>query len=204
VKILNLYSGLGGNRRLWGDEHEVTAVEMDEKIAGVYADNFPNDNVIVGDAHKYLVNNSDDFDFIWSSPPCQTHSKMMKATRHKRRVYPDLAIYEEVLFLSNFFKGGFVVENVVPYYKPLIDPTQKIGRHIFWSNFPISDDVEIPKFKGFITAGTQKEADKLKEWLGISYKGNIYYGGNHCPGQVLRNCVHPKMGAHILRCFIDA
>lgn len=85
MKILNLYAGLGGNRKNWGDEHEVTAVEMEQKIADVYKANFTNDTVIVGDAHEYLLNNADNFDFIWSSPPCQTHSRMMKATRHKKR-----------------------------------------------------------------------------------------------------------------------
>ena len=199
VKILNLYSGLGGNRKLWGDNHEVTAVEMDSKIAGVYKENFPLDTVVIGDAHQYLIDNSDGFDFIWSSPPCQTHSKMMKATRHKRRRYSDMSLYEEIVFLSNFYSGGFVVENVIPYYKPLVEPTAKIGRHIFWSNFKIDQD-----FKGFITAGTSKESEKLKEWLGIKYEGNIYYKGNHCPGQVLRNCVNPKMGKHILDCYKNA
>ena len=27
MRILNLYAGIGGNRKLWGEEHEVTAVE---------------------------------------------------------------------------------------------------------------------------------------------------------------------------------
>jgi hypothetical protein len=27
MKILNLYAGIGGNRKLWGDEHEIVAVE---------------------------------------------------------------------------------------------------------------------------------------------------------------------------------
>ena len=36
MKILNLYSGIGGNRKLWGDEHEVTAVEnVPEKTAKI-------------------------------------------------------------------------------------------------------------------------------------------------------------------------
>jgi DNA (cytosine-5)-methyltransferase 1 len=203
VKILNLYAGLGGNRKLWGEEHEITAVEMDEKIAGVYKANFPRDTVVIGDAHQYLIDNSDEFDFIWSSPPCQTHSRMMKATRHKRRAYPDLALYEEVLFLKNFFSGGFVVENVIPYYEPLINPDARIGRHIFWSNFEINEDFKLDSFKVFINAGTSAESEKLKEWLCIKYDGNIYYKGNHCPGQVLRNCVHPNMGKYILECYKD-
>jgi len=55
MKILNLYAGLGGNRKDWGDNHQVVAVEMEQKIADVYKANFPNDTVIVGDAHQYLL-----------------------------------------------------------------------------------------------------------------------------------------------------
>ena len=68
IKVLNLYAGLGGNRQLWSGV-DVTAVEMDEKIANVYSRNNPDDTVIIGDAHKYLLENYQDFDFIWSSPP---------------------------------------------------------------------------------------------------------------------------------------
>ncbi len=50
MKILNLCCGLGGNRKLWGDKHEVIAVESDPKIAKIYQDNFPKDKVVVGDA----------------------------------------------------------------------------------------------------------------------------------------------------------
>ena len=74
MKILNLYAGVGGNRKLWGGEHDITAVELDAQIAEVYADLYPNDTVIVGDAHEYLLENYMDFDFIWSSPPCPSHS----------------------------------------------------------------------------------------------------------------------------------
>ena len=57
MKILNLYSGIGGNRKLWGNEHEITAVELDEDIAAIYKDFYPTDKVIVADAHEYLLNN---------------------------------------------------------------------------------------------------------------------------------------------------
>ena len=73
MNVLNLYAGLGGNRRLW-DEVKVTAVEFNADIANVYCHLYPADNVIVGDAHQYLLDNFKNFDFIWSSPPCQTHS----------------------------------------------------------------------------------------------------------------------------------
>lgn len=196
MKVLNLYSGLGGNRKLWEDV-KVTAVELDEKIAGVYAQLFPTDHLVIGDAHQYLIEHADEFDFIWSSPPCQTHSKMMKATRHKRKRYSDLSLYEEILFLQNFYKGGWVVENVKPYYEPLIKPTQSIGRHLFWSNSGISSNFHQDNHPNFIQAESPAEVQSMKDWLGLNYEGNIYYKGNHSPAQVLRNCVHPKLGLHV-------
>lgn len=202
MKILNLYAGIGGNRKLWDDIHQVTAIELEEDIANVYKQNFPNDTVIITDAHEYLLNNYQDYDFIWSSPPCQTHSKMAKATRHELNRYSDMSLYQEILLLRHFFKGKWVVENVKPYYAPLILPTKEVGRHLFWSNFRIGT-FKIENIKGFITNGTVAETEKMKHWLGINYDGNIYYKGNHCPGQVLRNCVHPKTGQYILDCAMD-
>ena len=55
MKILNLYAGIGGNRKLWGDGHEITAIEFNPEIAKIYQDFFPNDKVIVTDAHQYLL-----------------------------------------------------------------------------------------------------------------------------------------------------
>jgi DNA (cytosine-5)-methyltransferase 1 len=199
IKVLNLYAGLGGNRQLW-ENCEVTALEMEQDIADVYKKQFPNDTVVVGDAHQYLLDHAHEFDFIWSSPPCQTHSRMMKATRHKKKRFTDMSLYQEIIFLQHFFKGKWIVENVKPFYEPLIKPNVILGRHYVWSNFEITD-FEEPNIKGFITAGTVAETEKLKEWLGIQYDGNIYYKGNHCPGQVLRNCVHPKMGLHVFNCM---
>ncbi len=196
VRALNLYAGLGGNRKKW-EGVEVTAVEMEEDIAAVYQANFPNDKVIIGDAHQYLLDNAENFDFVWTSPPCQTHSRMMKATRHKLKRFSDMSLYQEILFLKHFYKGKWVVENVKPYYEPLIKPTAILGRHYFWSNFFIPQFNAPEQPKGFITKGTAKETEELKKWLGIHYEGNIYYKDNHCPGQVLRNCVHPDLGQHI-------
>ena len=199
LKTLNLYAGLGGNRKLW-ENVKVTAIETNEEIANVYKSLYPQDEVIIGDAHEFLLENYKDFDFVWSSPPCQKHSRMMKATRHNVTAYPDMALYEEIIFLQHFFKGRWVVENVKPFYQPLIQPTKMLGRHCFWCNFEITNfDLQSPK--GFIMSGTIKEAEILKQWLGIQYKGQIYYENNHCPGQVLRNCVHPTLGLHIFNCL---
>src|SRR3990167_4121782 len=152
IKVLNLYAGLGGNRKNWTDNFSVTAVEIEPKIADIYRDFFPNDTVIVGDAHKYLEEHFAEFDFIWSSPPCPSHSRVRKGLAVKTKkdgtkfvqnkpIFPDMKLYEEILFLQHYFKGKWVVENVIPYYEPLIKP-QKIGRHCFWSN------IQIPEFSG--------------------------------------------------------
>lgn len=203
MKILNLYAGIGGNIELIDDtKHEIVNIELDEKIAEVLQKRKPNQKVIVTDAHQYLLDNHHLFDFIWSSPPCQTHSRMMKATRHKQNRYTDLSLYQEIIFLQHFYKGKWVVENVKPFYEPLIKPNCISGRHYFWSNFNISDfDFKSPK--GFITSGTVKDTDLLKDWLGIHYEGNIYYKNNHCPGQILRNCVHPKIGLHVFNNLLN-
>lgn len=201
LKVLNLYAGLGGNRRHWKDV-DVTAVELDEKIGMVYRANFPNDSISVSDAHEFLLHHHGKFDFIWSSPPCQTHSRMMKATRHKTPRYSDMSLYQEILFLKHFFKGKWVVENVKPYYEPLIKPTAILGRHYFWSNFEIGR-FEIRNMPNYIQGDSTSEIQALKDWLGIQYEGNIYYGKNHSQGQVLRNCVHPDLGLHVFNCQFE-
>lgn len=197
-KVLNLYAGLGGNRKLWQGV-EVTAIETDPKIAAVYQNNNPNDKVIIADAHQYLLDHSGEFDFIWSSPPCQSHTRFIRSGRNRKPKYPDFKLYEEIIFLTHNFKGKWVVENVVPYYEPLIKPTIKIDRHLFWSNFNI-ESFELDNHKNFIQADSPAELESMKSWLGIHYEGNIYYNGNHSPGQVLRNCVHPEMGNHVFNC----
>ena len=198
MKVFNLYAGLGGNRKLWTD-CKVDAVEWDTQIASLYNRLYPHDQVTRGDAHACLIDHAAKFDFIWSSPPCQSHSKMAKATRHKSRRYPDLKLYEEIIFLQNFFKGLWVVENVVPYYEPLIKPSFQIGRHIFWANFPVPPMENEPKPpKDFINQCNLAGKKALQDWLGIHYEENIYYGDNHCPAQILRNCVHPLVGKHIM------
>ena len=144
LKILNLYSGIGGNRKLWtpiGNEHEITAIEHNPKIAKIYQDFFPNDKVIVGDAHQYLLDHYHEFDFIWSSPPCPSHSRIRKVFEQQNRpIFPDMKLYEEILFLQGYFKGKWCVENVISWYNPLIPPNN-IGDHYFWTNFILRDYV---------------------------------------------------------------
>ena len=103
MKILNLYACLGGNRYKWDEvtDVEVTAVEWDEELAKLYQERFPNDKVIVADAHEYLLDHYKEFDFIWSSPPCPTHSKVrmtQKTTDAFIPLYPDMKLYKKLYF----------------------------------------------------------------------------------------------------------
>ncbi|NBU34794.1 DNA cytosine methyltransferase, partial [bacterium] len=125
LKILNLYACLGGNRYKWDEvaDIEVTAVELDIELAKAYQERFPNDKVIVTDAHQYLLEHYKEFNFIWSSPPCPTHSKArFWAYGKKNPVYPDMKLYEEIIFLQHHATENqkWIVENVNGYYEPLI------------------------------------------------------------------------------------
>lgn len=177
MEILNLYAGIGGNRKLWGDEHNVTAVEINGKILDMYKERFPFDKVVIGDAHEYLIKNFAKFDFIWSSPPCQSHSRTNYFLKGKGIFrYPDMKLYQEIIFLSQFFEGFFCVENVIGYYKPLITPT-KIGRHYLWTNFKLSN---IPQPK-----------DDIGRMNGKVQKANKKHITE-------RNAVNAELGLHVL------
>ena len=196
MRILNLYSGIGGNRKNWGDTHDITAVEWNEKIAAIYHDFFPNDKIVIADAHQYLLEHYAEFDFIWSSPPCPTHSRfnlLSNVQEGKNVKYPDMALYQEIIYLQHWFKGKFCVENVVSYYKPLIPPIE-LSNHYFWTNFYIH---QFPKEK----RGIRNEKNHIKiraEQMGIDF---TKIGGNsEFKRKVLNNCVEPETGLHIFNC----
>ena len=191
MKILNLYSGIGGNRKLWGDL-DITAVENNEDIAEKYNKLYPKDKLVIGDAHEYLLDHYKEFDFIWSSPPCPTHSRTNYFTQHirKRPVYPDMKLYQEIIFLDKFFKGKYCVENVISYYNPLIKPT-KIGRHYFWANFNIPN-INLPKNQ--IGNMMHKNSKYSKNWSNKETKSNIAYNKTLAE----RNAVNSELGLHIL------
>jgi DNA (cytosine-5)-methyltransferase 1 len=204
MNILIGCAGIGGESELWNDiDNEITHLELDPKIGKVISDRKPNRKVFICDAFEYLLLHSDEYDFIWWSPPCQGNSRMIRSGKNRKPRYPDLRLYEVKIFLDFNFKGNYVVENVIPYYNPLIEPTAKIGRHLFWSNFKIDEEFKAKQPKNFIMLGTVKGSEQLKDWLGINYEGNIYYNGNHDPCQVLRNCVHPLMGQHVFNCLLN-
>ena len=207
MKILNLYAGIGGNRKLWGDDHEITAVEIDSDISLIYKNYFPNDTVYTQDAHEYLVKHYKEFDFIWSSPPCPSHSKarfgLGVGSGKVEGIYPDMRLYQEIIFLDKHFKGKWCVENVMAYYKPLIEP-QKVGRHWYWANFSISNIKVTPsriaqQSKSYSKSPTRIfTAGDFEKLYGYNLEG--FEGVDK--RLLLRNCVEPETGKHILDCML--
>jgi DNA (cytosine-5)-methyltransferase 1 len=191
TKVLNLYAGIGGNRKLWSDV-DVTAVEWDSEKAEVYRDHFPQDTVVEADAHEYLLDHFREYEFIWASPPCPTHSQIRYIDTGEDKqndvVYPDMKLYQEIILLKKHFDGDYAIENVDPYYDPLIDG-QRLQRHLFWSNYHIPN-IELPKSN--IYEGT------IEEWQDdLEYDLSGYDLGHNKKVKMLRNCVRPKLGKHV-------
>ena len=193
MKVLNLYACLGGNRLLW-DNCEVTAVELDEELARLYQERFPNDTVIVADAHQYLLDHYQEFDFIWSSPPCPSHSRARYwgfGANGKKPIYPNMSLYQEIIFLEHHFKGKYVVENVIPYYEPLI-PAKKRERHLYWTNFNLPNKITKRHFEGLCQLG--KELQKLELFHKIDLSS---YKGKQRKIKIARNMVDYEAGKAI-------
>lgn len=195
MKILNLYAGIGGNRKLWGDDHEITAVEINPEIAAIYQDFFPNDKMIIGDAHQYLLDHFKEYDFIWDSFPCITQSRprfwASKGGRYKA-IYPDLGLYQEIILLRHFCDCKWIVENVKPYYKYLINPSYEIDRHSIWCNF------DVDEFKSENNKPFKITSNSTVYGFDISNR-NI----THRKDQILRNLIQPELGKHILDCAMN-
>lgn len=195
MKILNLYACLGGNRYKWGDEHEITAVELDPELARLYQERFPNDTVIIADAHQYLLDHYKEFDFIWSSPPCPTHSSIRWKAKYKLDAeYPEMSLYQEIILLEKWFDGKYCVENVVPYYEPLI-PAKKRGRHLYWTNFNLPNDLGERSEANGLMDGAK---DEVKKWCKFHDYDFYKYKGEQRRDKIARNLVDYEAGKTIL------
>lgn len=103
-----------------------------------------------------------------------------------------MSLYQEILFLQHYFDGKWLVENVIPFYEPLI-PAKKIGRHLFWSNFVIpffkSEDADINR-------GLVSDYEKLHQIDLSSYKGE------QRKDKIGRNLVHYETGRIIFQTLL--
>lgn len=152
---------------------------------------YPNDKVIVGDAHDYLLQHYKEFDFIWSSPPCPTHSDIRRCGVHANQyaaVYPAKELWEEIILLKHFSKCPWMVENVKTYYKPFIELTFKLDRHYFWSNFNVSS----------ISVKARENTHCKMNGSSTIHGFNLDKYDIKNKRQLLRNLVNPIVGQHIL------
>jgi len=201
-KILNLYACLGGNRYKWdevADNLQITAVELDLELAKLYQERFPKDTVIVADAHQYLLDHYQEYDFIWSSPPCPTHSRARYwgiGANGKNPVYPDMKLYQEIIFLKTHCKTKYCVENVIPYYEPLI-PAKKRHRHLYWANFNLPNI--LTKREVRISAETNEFQNLCKFH---NYDFNRYKGKQRT-NKIARNLVDYEAGKTILQTALN-
>ena len=97
-----------------------------------------------------------------------------------------MKLYEEILLLKHYCKTKWVVENVISYYDPLIKPSE-IDSHYFWSNFFIgSVKKRSREHHGTLEVLSARKGFDISKYSGIDKR------------KVLRNCVEPYVGLHIL------
>jgi DNA (cytosine-5)-methyltransferase 1 len=101
-----------------------------------------------------------------------------------------MTLYQQIILLKHYCKGSWVVENVRPYYKPLM-PAVKLGRHLVWSNLDL-EDTPTQKDCGFIS----KSAVQLEGRYGF-YLADVPFKGVR-KSTILRNLVNPEIGEYIL------
>jgi len=216
MKLLNLFAGIGGNRRTWSN-YQITSVELDANICNLYQELYPQDTIINEDVFTFLRNknnNIDQYDLIWASP---THSHMQVFTRHNEKLQPIPRLDQIIgliLWLQRNYKGKFVVENVIPWYG--IIPLDQyaiynvvLDRHIFYSNFLIRKK----EFKsrgsnghGKIGGLMRMNLDQLLEFhqIPIEIVPKLFgkQSAHHDHLKILRNCCNYQLGQYILDEFL--
>ena len=206
IKLLNLYAGIGGNVHLLDrNKYQIISIEHNIQIAKINQLLHPEDIIITcdglckedeirtecpGNAKYYLRLNYKKFDFIWGSPPCQTHSKMRFTQKSKdfyEYKYPNVDLYQIITLLQTHFEGTYIIENVKPYYESWIKPNFILNRHYYWSN----------KYLHCDKLQTPKPFDRMykPDWIEFL---DIPVKQKDIKLQWLRNCVHPKEGLQLM------
>lgn len=218
IKILILFSGIGGNRTSWGNEYDITAIEFESWIADIYKARFPLDLVKTEDAMEFLRWNFEKYDIIWISPPCKTHTNMT-SLQWKNNSRPPISRMDQIYGVIDYLrKWGnrfgkcplWIIENVVPGYVPLVKPTVKLNRHLYWSNFPIPKKkfkklvkFNIPRKKRGIKYETPLDVIALANQIDYNWLISNFKLTKIQQRTILRNCDDYRVGEYILDCAIE-
>ena len=101
-----------------------------------------------------------------------------------------MKLYEEILFLKHYFKGKYVVENVIPFYEPLIY-AKKRGRHLYWTNFNLPNDLKERK------SSIMESKNEVSKWCEFHDYDFKKYKGNQPTNKIARNLVDYEAGKTI-------
>ena len=101
-----------------------------------------------------------------------------------------MRLYQEIIFLDTHFKGKYVVENVIPYYEPLIH-AKKRGRHLYWTNFLLPSILSTRK-SNFMEGEREVEKWEIFHEIKVSE-----YKGTQRKDKIARNLVDYEAGKTI-------
>ena len=110
--------------------------------------------------------------------------------------YPDMRLYQEIIFLDNYFTGKYVVENVIPFYEPLIT-AHKRHRHLYWTNFKLPNNLS-NRYNPDLSR-TKNLIDALSKFHDYDFRK---YNGEQRMNKIARNLVDYEDGKTILETAI--
>ena len=102
-----------------------------------------------------------------------------------------MKLYEEIIFLEHYFNGKYVVENVIPFYTPLIQGKER-NRHLYWTNFNLPNTVSDRKNPDL--GRTKNLIDALSEFHDYDFRK---YKGSQPTNKMARNLVDYEAGKTI-------
>ena len=106
-----------------------------------------------------------------------------------------MKLYQEIIFLDKWFNGKYVVENVIPYYEPL-KPAKKRGRHLYWTNFNLPNNLNERK------SSIMEGKDEVTKWCAFHEFDFYKYKGNQRTDKIARNLVDYEAGKTIFETYL--
>jgi DNA (cytosine-5)-methyltransferase 1 len=107
--------------------------------------------------------------------------------------YPDMKLWQEIIYLQECFEGDWCVENVITYYDPLIEPQER-GKHYFWSNFYIPE-FELEGMKMETRGPSKGRLETARKRTGFDLSEEDVTKSDEL--KMLNNAVTPELGKHI-------